>query len=665
VLEQVGSPNPIRRVNKQYDILDGIQAELDATPKYLGFKVRGSERENGVWRVYVELTNVDSSGLDESLEGSAAWWAGPPKGGADVLSVIPESEQINLRFATSPPPLTGQLIRIYPPQYLETLHDCWSNDSWADLCLIWLQETKASNSFEESLTPDPRRFKWLRRRQTAAFKLPGWDAGFLWGPPGTGKTTTLGAMLAQYLVQFPTSKILLLSTTNIAVDQALVATDKAVEQLGQSGATVRRKCLRVGFHFVASQYVGREHLLPIQDPRLIQLMAALEAQQPDPGDVGAYASWKERVEQLRAEMRRQAAGVLDDARLAAMTTTRAVFTFEELYKRKWYDLVVFDEASQVGLAHALALAPLGNRSLFAGDPKQLAPIVRSSDSSAKQWLGKSMFTRMKAADESTCLLNEQSRMAAPICQIVSDVFYDGKLEVAHDCRNNQQWESYRQLISVHPIGGKHAHVQLVATEGTWSQRYHGPIRYESAQFVCGLVCDLKTHLNETDIVVLTPFRAQRTLIKTFLRNAGCRHVMVSTVHRAQGSERHTVIFDPALGNTQFLQTEDAPRLINVALSRAQARLVIMLSAGDRGNPLFDQIFNVIVNADQLDHAVPIGRLISRGNFPSCALNRIVRIQNRVGRITEILEDGRFFVLMDFRTGEKRRYVTSYVVRNFG
>jgi DNA replication ATP-dependent helicase Dna2 len=651
--------------NTRDHILDGIQAELDATPKYLDFKVQGSEREAHLWKVYVDLTNSDSAGLDESMEGSAAWWAGPPKGGADVLSVIPETEQINLRFATSPPPAAGQLIRIYPPQYLEALYECWSNDDWADQCLMWLQETNTSNSFDDRKTPNPRPFEWLREHQVTAFKLPGWEAGFLWGPPGTGKTTTLGAMLAQYLIQFPDSNILLISTTNIAVDQALVAVDKAAEEMGLAAASIRKKCFRIGNHFIASQYVGREHLLPVKDPQLIQMIAALEAQKPDPQNVGSYAVWKEKVEQLRAEMRKQSAGVLDEARLAAMTTTRAVFTFEELYRRKGYDLVVFDEASQVGLAHALALAPLGQHSLFAGDPKQLAPIVRSDDSSAEQWLGRSMFARMKPADESTCLLNEQSRMAEPICQLVSDVFYDGKLVVARDCRNNRKWESYRELISVQPVGRRNAHVQFVTTEGSWSQRYHGPIRYESAKFICELVNEFKSHLQETEIIVLTPFRAQRTLIKTFLRNSGCRHVMVSTVHRAQGSERHTVIFDPALGNTQFLLTEDAPRLINVALSRAQARLVLILSAGDRGNPLFDQIYNVVVNADQFNHAVPIGRLISRGNFPGSALNRIVRIQNRVGRITEILEDGRFFVLMDFRTGEKRRYVTSYVVRNFG
>ncbi len=652
--------------NTRIDILDGIEAELRDTPERLDFTAVKREKDGEIWKVYVDLTNINSSGLDESLEGAAAWWPGPPKGGADVLSVIPEDEQINLRFANSSPPANREKICVYPPRYLEALYECWDNKAWAEQCLSWLQRVEASNSYDKSRIPATGHFGWLRRGQSDAFTLLGWDVSFLWGPPGTGKTTTLGAMLAQYLVEFPTSKVLLLSTTNLAVDQTLVAVDKAMEQLCQSSAVasaVRKRCFRVGSHFVASQYKGREHLLPVQDTKLISQLAALEAQRPDPSKVQDYARWKEKVEQLRTEIRKQATRVLDEARLAATTTTRAVFTFEELYKRKPYDLVVFDEASQIGLAHALALAPLAKRCLFAGDPKQLAPIVRSQNSSAIRWLGQSMFSKMKQTHASTCLLNEQSRMAEPICRIVSNAFYDGGLIVAADCKGNQQWKKDRELIDVQFVGRKTIHLELMDKNGAWSQKYHGPIRYDSAVFIRDLVDKLKTGLPENEIIVLTPFRAQRTLIRMFLQNAGCKRVKVSTVHRAQGSECHTVIFDPALGKTPFLQTEDAPRLINVALSRAKARLVVILSPDDRVNPLFNQLYNVIENMDRLNEALPISQFALQPDFPHCAVNKAVQIRDKIGRITEVVEDGAKFVLMEFSSGKKKTFVTSYVVKS--
>jgi superfamily I DNA and/or RNA helicase len=83
-----------------------------------------------------------------------------------------------------------------------------------------------------------------------------------------------------------------------------------------------------------------------------------------------------------------------------------------------------------------------------------------------------------------------------------------------------------------------------------------------------------------------------------LRRKGISAVKVSTVHRAQGSECHTVIFDSVLASTEFLNNDDkGPRLLNVALSRAQARLVIVASRGDLQNRWLQRIANAIGNGD--------------------------------------------------------------------
>ncbi len=252
---------------------------------------------------------------------------------------------------------------------------------------------------------------------------------------------------------------------------------------------------------------------------------------------------------------------------------------------------MFDEASQIGLAHAFLIAPLGNRTLFAGDPKQLAPIAQSGDQRAQHWLGRSVFAYMSPSSRSTVLLNEQSRMAEPICRVISEVFYDRQLLLAKDAKRKASWTKYRHPAAIARMGSANAFVQHVREDGVWSRKYHGPIRYDSAGIVRHLVRELKT--KEKDILVLTPFRSQCTLIRALLRKAHCPRVIVATVHRAQGSERHTVIFDPVQGQNRFLNTEEASRLINVALSRAQAGLVLLFSNGDRKNPILNQIANLI------------------------------------------------------------------------
>ncbi|HLE04937.1 MAG TPA: C-terminal helicase domain-containing protein, partial [Anaerolineales bacterium] len=127
-------------------------------------------------------------------------------------------------------------------------------------------------------------------------------------------------------------------------------------------------------------------------------------------------------------------------------------------------------------------------------------------------------------------------------------------------------------------------------ESKRSPKYGGVIRYETAELIRGLVDELTSVLRQEDILVLTPYRAQRLLIKTILKNANLKKVTVSTVHRAQGSERDTIIFDPVETANSFLNNNDlGPRLMNVALSRAKSRLILIVSEENLRNPVLRQI----------------------------------------------------------------------------
>lgn len=649
------------------EILSAIRDELSRSSRYIDFTVDQRWRDGNLWSIFVDLSVDNAKGLDESYEGSVAWWLAEPRNGAaDVLSVIPENQQINLRFATTNPPDNGGVLRLYPPRYLEALLEVWTSNANAEQSSVWLEGIRSQNVYDHGSVPPLGSFSSVvRKNQAQAFDLMGWKAGFLWGPPGTGKTFTLGAMLAQHLVTFPTAKILLLSTTNTATDQALVAVDKALERVGRSNAMageMRRLCKRVGQHFVASFYGGREHLLPVVDENLIRQLAQLEADRPDKSQLQAYANWKASEESLRAEVRRQAGQVLDKATLAAMTTTRAAFTFDQLLSRAPFDLIVFDEASQVSLAHALALSPLGNQVVFAGDPQQLAPIVQSNQPTTERWLGRSMFAEMNKHASSTCFLDEQSRMAEPICNVVSNCFYDGKLVVADDAQSDPEWRSERRLAHVPDLSDDAVFLDTIAAEGTWSQKYRGPIRYKSAERVRDLVHYLAAHVEESEILILTPFRAQRTLIRTFVERARYKRVKVSTVHRAQGSERHTVIFDPTQGNNKFLHTEDARRLVNVALSRAKARLIVLISAGDRENPLFEQIATKLEKKDVADGAgLPVSLLDRIGDFPKNAIGMTIQLNGMTGQVIEVVQSGRKFRFRDFNSGLVRTFQTEAVL----
>ncbi|MFT7774731.1 DEAD/DEAH box helicase [Roseateles sp.] len=658
------------------DVRSALNAELSATPEYYDFKVLQTERDGPLWRVTLESGYVFAEGqqpgtasaqalLDDSLDGASAWWGAPAKGGASVLAVLAEEDQLVLQNASSPPPPAGHLIRLYPTRFLNAVADAWWDTPWAEQALACLPDLPAPRPLSggTALTGEP--FRWLRPAQRAALALTGFSSAFLWGPPGTGKTTTLGVLLAEYLDRHPHARVLLLSTTNHAVDLATLAVDKALHK-GRRGHC-RAQVQRLGTRFDAAAYEGREHLLPSQDRDLITRLARTEAARPSTRDATALKAWADRVAALRDELRSASLKVLRRCRLASMTTTRAAFTLRTLRElvpdsEPPFDLLVFDEASQVSLAHALALMPLGRARLFAGDPQQLSPVVRSDDRLAHRWLGRSAFAEMPRAGASVALLDEQSRMAAPIGDLVSQLFYDGALRVAADARASADWQAarHRALRDIGP--DTQVHVHRVARDGGWSAHERGPVRRESAEAIASLVADAldSGDWRPDELIVLTPFRAQRALIRQCLRARGVPDALrVSTVHRAQGSEAPAVLFDPADGAQPFLQGEEAQHLLNVALSRAQAKLILFVSPADATGALLAPLMRKLRLAADGRAAQPLLELARHPDFPANAVGRRVTAGRHSGEVSRASPDGQQFWLVNASTGAEQLFDTGF------
>nr|WP_297532507.1 AAA domain-containing protein [uncultured Roseateles sp.] len=640
------------------DIRAAIAAELAATPEFYDFRVLRSSVDGALWRVTLEPDYVYAEGqrpgqasahtlLDERLEGASAWWGAPVKGAASVRAVVVEDDQLVLQNASAPPPGEGHLLRLYPPRFLSAVADAWGDDTWAPRAAGCWPGLSTPRPRAEAPSLDGSPFRWLRPAQREALKLVGFHDAFLWGPPGTGKTTTLGVLLAEYLDRRPTARVLLLSTTNHAVDLATIAVDKALQKGRREH--LRSTVQRFGSRFDADAYEGRGHLIP-------------SSGSPSPQ-------------------------VLAQCRLATMTTTRAAFTLKTLRElspegEPPFDLVVFDEASQVSLAHALALMPLGRARLFAGDPQQLSPVLRSEDRLARQWLGRSPFAAMPRGGQggqgdqsgpsglsglnglngpggqggsAVAMLDEQSRMAAPIGALVSDLFYDGALRVAADAQAAEAWHQARARALGDIPADVHVKVHRITREGFWSAKDRGPIRRESADAIAGLIAqalasgDWAPH----ELIVLTPFRAQRALIRQRLDALGVdERVRVSTVHRAQGSEAPVVFFDPADGTQPFLKTEEARRLLNVALSRAQAKVVICLSSADLTNEVLAPIVHRMRLAGDPREAVPLLTLAKAPDFPFNTRGLRVAAGRLVGEVDRIAPDGARFWIINEKSGNE-------------
>ncbi|MEX2262412.1 MAG: AAA domain-containing protein [Bryobacteraceae bacterium] len=610
--------------------------------------------QNGpVTKLVVEPTD-ERRPVDEELEGRPAEWQA---GHANILSVIPTRNVINLRFVGGALPNQGGEILVRPMDYLEKVKIEWAGNAGARAAFIWLDQENDEVAPQEEL--DSSRFPWLRQKQRDAFKLTAWRRGFLWGPPGTGKTTTLGCILAQYASQYPERRILLLSSTNTAVDHAIVAVDKAFESLLATGLPVeetRQSCKRIGLHFIAAHFTGRDHLLPGIPAELIATLSEVEARRPDPILDLDYFQWKSEYEDIQSRIREKIRQDLCACRLVAMTVTRAVHVLPDL-QNLHYDLVVFDEASQLGKAYAALLAPLGKCALLAGDPEQIAPVIRAEDLPLVQhWMGESPFSMMDADHGSTCLLDEQNRMAQPICKVVSELFYRSRLKVAADATENPEWLAERTAIDVAGLGTGNLFVREIQQEAVAADT--GWYRPMSRDFICHTILCLIQHEDPSSILVVTPFRAQRREIKSKLHQLGIHGVDVSTVHRAQGGERRTIFFDPVCGERLSVFGDYGRRLINVALSRAQTRLVITVSRGDRLNPFLElvayhatntqpeQAVSEVELAPQVQEGVPpLAAIVIDQHFPIGYENTITLYRGQRAQIWQTHNGGVSFTIL--------------------
>ena len=560
-------------------IQGALEAERSFVQKGGRVEVKSADWEDG----YLVLVVRSIKGqrrvvIDEALEGVRAKWGDELEAGGLIKLVDSDNDRIVIQVAAGGMPLIGSQVWLFPGDFLGPLIDMWAGEM-GTLAAKRLRQTKEETEPLQPILPLGDLFADLRERQVKAVQSSAYRCSIIIGPPGTGKTYTIGALGAYLLKRFPKSRILLLGPTNVAVDTALVSIDDWLQRTDKQ--EIAKKAKRVGAYFDPRKFVDRPHLLAPGIAEKGAEFLLLEASEPPKSKVGEHIRWKDKLSALRKELGADISSVASQSRLVATTVSSAI-TWNETFREAgpWH-FVICDEASQVIGPAALMVPAMGQQTIFAGDPCQLSPIVQCDGAREKTLLAKTAFDLF--AHARTTMLNEQSRMAVGICQAVSTTFYDGELKVCRKALADPEWKTQRSPFFVDGREIPRVCFDQVFEPATYSQNYGGFIRFQSAKLIETIIDNLAgSYVDPQDILVLTPFRAQRSLIRNFLKR---RHpeISVSTVHRAQGSERTLVIFDPVDGTSSFLKGRDGERLINVAISRAKAHVIVPFVRDDLEN----------------------------------------------------------------------------------
>ena len=384
------------------------------------------------------------------------------------------------------------------------------------------------------------------------------DIEFVFGPPGTGKTTHLAEKVLMPMMQAkePT-KVLVLTPTNKAAD---VLTTRIMDKMGTDTSYLN---WLVRFGTSADERIEKAGV------------------------------WKERS--------------FDISKLShsVVVTTIARFAYDgfkgeygtkKLNEIKW-DAIVIDEASMITLSSIIypLYCQRPKSFIIAGDPFQIEPIV-----AVDQWRDENIYTLVglnKAGafanpvtephDYKVTNLETQYRSIPAIGEIFSHFTYDGNLQ------HSRKAETQRPLkfngIDVKPLNlikfpvSKYESIYRAKRleSGTPYQTYSALFTFE---FVRWLAEQIQiSHTDKFRIGVIAPYRAQANLLSrlndSWVAKPEIVEVQVGTIHGFQGDECDIIIavFNPppfiSANPQMFLNKQN---ILNVAISRARDYLFIVM-----------------------------------------------------------------------------------------
>ncbi len=408
------------------------------------------------------------------------------------------------------------------------------------------------------------------------------DVGFIHGPPGTGKTTTLVEAIRLTITE--EGQTLVCAPSNAAVDLL-------VEKLSLQRLNVIRigHPARVTEQSLSKTLDARISLHP-HFHELRALRKRMEQVRHQSQQYKRNFGYEERAERrmLKEEARALKADadtlefyiVNDLLNNAQAICATLVGSSHPVMKGRRFKTVFIDEAGQA-LEPACWIPLLrSHRAIFAGDHCQLPPTIKSQEA-VKSGLAQTLFEKgITKYPAKASMLEVQYRMHEDIMTFPSNYFYKGEL-IAHESVKHE-------LLRPHE-----APIDFIDTAGcgyTEEQDKETLSRYneQEAQLLITLVEKLvesigaEQWLNEKiTLGIIAPYSAQVDRLQKLAESSSIleplhRLISINTVDAFQGQERDVIAICFVRSNEKaevgFLADI---RRTNVAITRAKKKLIIV------------------------------------------------------------------------------------------
>lgn len=407
------------------------------------------------------------------------------------------------------------------------------------------------------------------------------------GPPGTGKTmVTALALLTRILAGIKPGQIVLVTAhTHTAVDTLLARVARVLDAFNEAATSAGVTPVAIQ---LAKVFSGDAQ--EVEAPGVEAVRAS--------GDYTQLKRWSaDHVVVL---------GSTTSTILKLVTDLDKKSAYKERTQRFQTPLLIVDEASMMVFAHFLALTTLLEQDgalLLAGDHRQLSPIV-AHDWDREDRPPAQYFRMYDSAFNTIARLRDPQGDDASLQRLRLDdrqIRRDG-LELTYRLPASiraliQPLYDRDGLVLRGPSAQAPAAAQSEVSPGLgalWTLPYslylvlhdevsshqRNPLEAYLARHILDAGLD-GPGVDPGSVVLMTPHRAQRALLKTFFEQYQDCVAMIDTVERMQGGEAQTIIYSATVSDpvaiaqeTEFILNLERS---NVAFSRTQRRLIVLCS----------------------------------------------------------------------------------------
>lgn len=371
----------------------------------------------------------------------------------------------------------------------------------------------------------------------------------LWGPPGTGKTTTVVAAILE-VIQNLAARVLVTAPSNAAAD-------------------------------VLCERLGRES---VSAKQMLRLNGMLRSYEEMPASLRPYARWNKSTFEVPPQSELMTYTVI-----VSTCTSAGYLASRSSSSSGWFTHVFVDEAAQAVEPEALipvsVLEP-GGLLVLAGDFRQLGPIIRSPVA-VHYGLDVSLLERVVkhiGIDHARVHPLLQTYRAHPsILRLYNETIYGSMLRCcsppsSYDmvkwqmCTNGE--DSQRHPVVFHHVEGSE---QREVTSPSWSNP-------DEVEAVRSYIQALKSFgVSADDVGVISPYQLQCKRLKLMCKTESF-DAAVGTTEQYQGREKRVILVSTVRSQAQDEVPRDMKFALgfvgnlkrsNVALSRARSALVLV------------------------------------------------------------------------------------------